>query len=146
MKFIFGVGCTAISAINSFSREAQRYRHGEPPQDRSDIEPILPVRRQPGGCDPVVAVRLPRELLAQVDAWAGEKSVQRSDAIRETVAYAVAGRAPEIRCNATTHIGLDDRGIAEVDLDAERGLDVWKVRSVQQPGQARSPQLRKLEP
>jgi hypothetical protein len=33
--------------------------------------------------------------------------------------------------NATTPIGLDDRGIAEIDLDPERRLDVWKVRSVQ---------------
>jgi hypothetical protein len=48
--------------------------------------------------------------------------------------------------NATTPIGLDDRGMAEVDLDAERRLDVWKVRSVQpKPGQV-GPQLRKLEP
>jgi hypothetical protein len=40
-----------------------------------------------------------------------------------------------------------DRGIAEGDLDAERRLDVWKLRSVQpKPGQVRPPQLRKLEP
>jgi hypothetical protein len=49
-------------------------------------------------------------------------------------------------CNATTPIGLDDRGIAEVDLDAERRLDVWKVRSVQPKPDHVRPQLRKLEP
>jgi hypothetical protein len=32
------------------------------------------------------------------------------------------------RRNATMPIGFDDRGIAEVDLDAERRLDVRKVR------------------
>jgi hypothetical protein len=43
-------------------------------------------------------------------------------------------------CNATMPIRLDDRGIAEVDLDAERRLDVWKVRSVQpKPDHVRPP-------
>jgi hypothetical protein len=40
----------------------------------------------------------------------------------------------QVFCRPLQHhspIGLDDRGIAEVDLDAERRLDVWKVRSVQ---------------
>jgi hypothetical protein len=43
----------------------------------------------------------------------------------------LAARCFADHCNATTPIGLDDRGIAEVNLDAERRLDVWKVRSVQ---------------
>ena len=39
-----------------------------------------------------VTVRLPRTVLAQVDKWAAEKGVKRSDAIREMVTYAIAGR------------------------------------------------------
>jgi hypothetical protein len=59
----------------------------------------------------------------------------------------IGGQVFADHCNATTAIGLDNRGIAEVDLDAERRLDVWKVRSVlPKPGQVRLPQLRKLEP
>jgi hypothetical protein len=41
---------------------------------------------------PAVAVRLPRAILAQVDAWATEKGMKRSDAIRDMVTYAIAGR------------------------------------------------------
>jgi hypothetical protein len=67
-----------MAKVNTIGKPKEK-RIGRPPR--------------PGGRDPVVAVRLPRELLAQVDAWAAEKSVQRSDAIREMVAYAVAGRA-----------------------------------------------------
>jgi hypothetical protein len=47
-------------------------------------------------------------------------------------------------CNATTPIGLHDRGITEVDLDAERRLDVWKV--VRLSRSLATPQLRKFEP
>jgi predicted DNA binding CopG/RHH family protein len=41
---------------------------------------------------PAVAVRLPKHLLTQVDTWAAEEGMKRSDVIREMVAYAIAGR------------------------------------------------------
>ena len=44
------------------------------------------------GTDPAVAVRLPPNVLAQVDRWAAEKGYTRSDAIRAMVTYAIAGR------------------------------------------------------
>ena len=44
------------------------------------------------GTDPVVAVRLPPHVLAQVDRWAADKGYTRSEAIRDMVAYAISGR------------------------------------------------------
>src|SRR5262249_16423550 len=36
--------------------------------------------------------------------------------------------------NATMSVGLDDRSVAEVDLDAERRLDICKVRDQHRVG------------
>lgn len=41
---------------------------------------------------PPVGVRLPHALLTEVDVWATEKGLRRSDAIRDMIAYAAAGR------------------------------------------------------
>jgi Ribbon-helix-helix protein, copG family len=45
---------------------------------------------RPGGRDPVIAVRLPRELLAQVDEWADGIGANRSDAIRRLLEAGLA--------------------------------------------------------
>ena len=39
-----------------------------------------------------IGMRLPSALLTQVDRWAAEKGIKRSEAIREMIAYAIAGR------------------------------------------------------
>jgi hypothetical protein len=41
---------------------------------------------------PAISVRLPPTVLVQVEAWAAKKGVKRSDAIRDMVTYAIAGR------------------------------------------------------
>ena len=40
---------------------------------------------KPGGRDPVVPVRLPREMLDQIDAEASAEGVSRSDAVRQAI-------------------------------------------------------------
>ena len=40
---------------------------------------------KPGGKDPVVPVRLPRDMLAQIEATAEAAGVSRSDAVRRAI-------------------------------------------------------------
>ena len=44
------------------------------------------------GDAPAVAVRLPLDVLEQVEKWAAAKGMSRSDAIRDMVTYAVASK------------------------------------------------------
>jgi hypothetical protein len=53
-------------------------------------------RRRPGrpatGVDPAVAVRLPKEILAQVVQWATDNDTTRSYAIRELIEFGLASK------------------------------------------------------
>jgi hypothetical protein len=46
-------------------------------------------KRKPGrpatGRDPVTALRLPPVLLEQIDSWASERDISRSDAMRQLI-------------------------------------------------------------
>jgi hypothetical protein len=46
------------------------------------------------GRDPVSAVRLPAELTAAVDKWAGDRAANRSEAIRRLVEFGLKAQAP----------------------------------------------------
>jgi metal-responsive CopG/Arc/MetJ family transcriptional regulator len=39
-----------------------------------------------------ITVRLPSAVLSQVDDWAAQTGVKRSEAVREMIGYAIAGR------------------------------------------------------
>ena len=54
------------------------------------------IRKRPGrpatGHDPVTALRLPVELVKSVDAWASDRGITRSEAIRRSIDCGIADR------------------------------------------------------
>jgi hypothetical protein len=57
------------------------------------VEATKNVKRKPGrpatGVDPLVGVRFPISSIAQIDAWAAERKISRSEAIRRLVEIAL---------------------------------------------------------
>jgi hypothetical protein len=48
--------------------------------------------RPPTGFDPLVGVRIPKETIAALDAWAKSEKISRSEAIRRLVELGLKGK------------------------------------------------------
>jgi hypothetical protein len=51
-------------------------------------------KKKPGrpatGTDPIIAARMPKPLIKEIDAWANGRGIKRSDALRQLVELALS--------------------------------------------------------